>query len=606
MVKIHIIALVLVSLILASYSGAAAVGTSSIMAPAVIISNNTGSLTEITLTITNGTGKVSITGPQNVGTSTLQSAYTAAMYASSYTNHTFGNYNFTYGILGAGENVSGPSAGAAMAMLAVSAFENKPLRTDFTMTGTISSDGSIGEIGGVYDKVGAAKGSGLDLILVPKVPQGNSEGELYLLVQTNFGIPLVQVANISQAAYFALNSSVSGKPNETTYNFYTDYNVGSLPNATINCTASCNYTIFNKLLNATFNLTRNEIDSLDSNPKFADVGAQFGKVLNQSVMISKHGYIYTAADFAFLNYVNVFYFNGYPSNRTSALALLYNIQDLCSSLTPPPLTSKNYNYVISAELRQLWGNYTIGQAISFYNTTEIESDQILDELYLGAQANGWCTAAKLVYSESNQNGTYLVPSDSLRSIAYSRIGRALPYGNSLYLQTAQQAYSEGNWPLAILDADYAYALANAASNSSSMTAEQLNNVSLAMASNSTFGVWATEFSKEVQFYVSESRMAQNATLAKSYAQSAYSAALLAQQLSNDTSTISQNLVAGQQQFQSTSTQKLINDITADQKLISVLLLIIILLIIINTILIVIIMNRVKPERKTASRKTRRK
>ncbi len=606
MIGKYIVALAVLSIMLASYSAAGVVGSASIRAPAVVITNNTGSLTEIRLTITNGTGKVDIIGPAVVGASTLQSAYTAAIYASNYTNHAFGNYNFTYNIMGAGDNVSGPSAGAAMALLTVSAFESRPLRTDFTMTGTIGSDGGIGPIGGVYDKVGAAKSAGIDLVLVPMVSKSSSEDELYLLVQANFGIPLVQIANVLQATHFAFNSSISGLANQTTYNFYNDYNVNLLPTATFNCTSSCNYTIFNLLLNATFNLTRGEISSLNSNPKFANISAQLGRVLNQSIALSKRGYVYTAANLAFLDYVNTFYFNGYPSNRESALSLLYNIQGFCSSLIPPPLTTQNYNYVISAELRQLWGNYTINQAIVSYNSSQIESDEILDELYLGAQSNGWCTAANLVYNEATQSGTYLAPTDALRLVALNRLKRAAPYGTNLYLVTAQQAYNQNNYPLTILDADYAYALSNASLSSSKTTAE-LNNLSLSIASNSTFGVWATEFSKEVQFYVSESNITANATLAKSYAISGYSAALLAQQLSNDTKTISQNLVVSQQpQIQSADFQKMTNYIEFSQEIIVALISIIIVLLVINTVLIIMVINKIKPEGRIRTKNTKRK
>ena len=74
------------------------------------------------------------------------------------------------------------------------------------------------------------------------------------------------------------------------------------------------------------------------------------------------------------------------------------MQGFCNSLSPPPLTTANYDYVINAELRQLWGNYTINTDVGNYNSSQIDSDQILDELYLGAEANGWCTAANMVYN----------------------------------------------------------------------------------------------------------------------------------------------------------------------------------------------------------------
>ncbi len=603
----YILSMLVFGLILASYSMAAAVGSASIKAPAVIITNNTGSLTIINLTITNGNGNVSIKGPQYVASSTVYSARTAAYYASNYTNHKFNDYNFTYYIANAGDNVSGPSAGAAMSMLAVAAFDNRQLSNNFTMTGTILPNGSIGEIGGVYDKASAAKHDGMKFLLVPRVPQGSQEGELYLLVQTYFDIPLVQVANISQASYFAFNKNIDVLQNMTTYKFYSDYNVNSLPDATFKCSSSCNYSIFGLLLNATFNLTRNEISNLSSSPKFSGVAANLSMVLNQSIEISKHNYVYTAADFAFLDYVNAFYFNGYPSNRTSALSLLYRIQDYCTNLSPPPLTTKNYNYVISAELRQLWGNYTINQVISSYNTSQIESDQILDELYAGAQSNGWCTAANLVYKESAQNGTYVAPSDSLRTVAYDRIQRALPYGDSLYLETAQQAYKEGNYPVAILDADYAYALSSAALQSSSSSISELNNMSMTVAGNATFGVWATEFSNEAQFYVSESKMTANNTLAKTYSQSAYSVALLAQQISNDTKIINDSfVVVAAPAIQNSDVQKLIDYINFSQEVIIALLALVIVLLIINIVFINTIVKSIKHEVRNANNGTKRK
>ncbi|HII09721.1 TPA: hypothetical protein HA310_01235, partial [Candidatus Micrarchaeota archaeon] len=302
MIRSSVLAIAVLLCLFAAFASSAPafVGSAVIRAPAVLISNNTGSLTNITLVVTKGNGTVSVIGPQTVASSTLQSARTAAIYASNYTNHVFQNYNFTYDIMDVGDNVSGPSAGAAMTMLAVSALTNRRLRSDFTMTGTILSNGSIGQIGGVYDKTGAAKSAGVDLVLVPKVPQTSNEDELYLLVQTNFGIPLVQVANVSQAAHFAFNSSISGLNNETTYSFIANYNLARLPAASINCSASCNYSTFGALQNSTAALTREEVNMLASNPKFSSIAMQLGSVLNQSVEIANRGYLYVGADFAFL------------------------------------------------------------------------------------------------------------------------------------------------------------------------------------------------------------------------------------------------------------------------------------------------------------------
>ena len=108
MLKKYLFTLAILSLVFATYAAAGVVGSAFIRAPAVVINNNTGSLTNISLVVTNGTGTVSVVGPQNVGQSTTQSAKIAAMYASNFTRNNFYNYNFTYNITNAGEKCIRP------------------------------------------------------------------------------------------------------------------------------------------------------------------------------------------------------------------------------------------------------------------------------------------------------------------------------------------------------------------------------------------------------------------------------------------------------------------------------------------------------------------
>ncbi|MEM3227446.1 MAG: S16 family serine protease, partial [Candidatus Micrarchaeaceae archaeon] len=179
------------------------VGSAQMHAPAVITSNNTGVLTLIHLSVYRGNGTVNVSGPEEVGASTVDSAITAAKYAAEYLGLDFYNYSFNYTILNSNSvNVSGPSAGGVMTVLAISALTGRHLPNDFTMTGTISSNGSIGLIGGVYDKASAAKAGGMKFILVPATQKSSSEEMLYALVQDEFGLPLVQVANVSEALQY--------------------------------------------------------------------------------------------------------------------------------------------------------------------------------------------------------------------------------------------------------------------------------------------------------------------------------------------------------------------------------------------------------------------
>lgn len=72
--------------------------------------------------------------------------------------------------------IGGESAGAATAILAIAGLENKELKKDSVITGTINEDGSIGEIGGVLEKAKAVADAGYRYFLVP---DGQSEITYY-------------------------------------------------------------------------------------------------------------------------------------------------------------------------------------------------------------------------------------------------------------------------------------------------------------------------------------------------------------------------------------------------------------------------------------------
>jgi uncharacterized protein len=99
---------------------------------------------------------------------TQYSIQIAKNVAQNVTNIDTSKWDLTYSIETNASVIGGPSAGAALTIATIAALENKQLKNDIMMTGTINEDGSIGEVGGVLEKAKAAKDVGAKVFLVPK------------------------------------------------------------------------------------------------------------------------------------------------------------------------------------------------------------------------------------------------------------------------------------------------------------------------------------------------------------------------------------------------------------------------------------------------------
>jgi uncharacterized protein len=95
------------------------------------------------------------------------SALVAAMVASNYTRINLSSLDIIFSIKADATVVEGPSAGAAMAVSAVSALEGRTPDPNVMITGEVREDGSILPIGGVTEKARAAKENNATLFLVP-------------------------------------------------------------------------------------------------------------------------------------------------------------------------------------------------------------------------------------------------------------------------------------------------------------------------------------------------------------------------------------------------------------------------------------------------------
>lgn len=131
-----------------------------------------GELLSVDVTIMNGAGKLNLTG--QLGNVMKESAQAALSYLRASAKRLGLNPDFFKGreihihLPEGAIPKDGPSAGVAMAMAMLSAVSGKPASNNVAMTGEITLTGSILAIGGLTEKLLAAKRNNIKTVLIPK------------------------------------------------------------------------------------------------------------------------------------------------------------------------------------------------------------------------------------------------------------------------------------------------------------------------------------------------------------------------------------------------------------------------------------------------------
>ena len=93
------------------------------------------------------------------------------------------------------EPKDGPSAGLAFTLAMLSAATDRPIRPGLAVTGEISLQGHVGEIGGLAQKLQAAKRHGRRVVIIP----ATNAGELANLSHITEGLEIVPVSTLADA-----------------------------------------------------------------------------------------------------------------------------------------------------------------------------------------------------------------------------------------------------------------------------------------------------------------------------------------------------------------------------------------------------------------------
>lgn len=139
----------------------------SVVSIAGVDNNGEGVTAKIRVTATEGTGEVLIDINDVLFLAdTQQSIRVARSVAESVTGKT--GVNYIYEIREVSAVAGGPSAGLPLTIATIAVLENMTVPEWVLMTGTIDQNGNIGRVGGVPEKVRAAKHKGFKRVIVPQ------------------------------------------------------------------------------------------------------------------------------------------------------------------------------------------------------------------------------------------------------------------------------------------------------------------------------------------------------------------------------------------------------------------------------------------------------
>jgi uncharacterized protein len=146
---------------------------------AAVRSDGPGVICSLTVMIEPGRGKIFTDTHPLIGFDFQNSERTAVKVASELTgmalneNGGLVDADIFFTVLPPAEGsveiqaIDGPSAGAATTIATFAAIENRKVKENVIITGTIQEDGSIGPVGGIFEKAQAANDAGARLFLVP-------------------------------------------------------------------------------------------------------------------------------------------------------------------------------------------------------------------------------------------------------------------------------------------------------------------------------------------------------------------------------------------------------------------------------------------------------
>ena len=424
-------------------------GTISQYVPAVV--GTGGGLVNVTLELIpsrDGNGIVYAGVYPTLGVSTQESIDQAVTYAFTASDKelscdalvSFGSPDDNTGY------IDGPSAGAAFTVMTYALLNNQTMRNDTIMTGTIEDGGGIGAVGGLYEKADSAAKGGAKYFIAP------AEGFYEMLILQNVekmdGITVLQARDVKDVVGFMLDNITINQekmlPEKRTAPDIPSYDSSSI--SSFIPVASGMISLENETL-AT--ITGKDNDS-------SAIRDFYSSETDRQANILRMGYLFTSANEAFLNYIDLSTIKAILANDSSVSSKRDELGACLNSISRPAMTDENFQWLIGADLRQAWANDKMGSDLNESGMLEDDRYAAIDDMYYGI---AWCDVAKSLLAAAPQGGTPIDES-AWKSFAAQEIedAKSLPLqkpDSLARLDIAQNSYNNGRYGAAIYDAIYA-------------------------------------------------------------------------------------------------------------------------------------------------------
>jgi uncharacterized protein len=408
-----------------------------------------GLLADLELDMINGSGRVFFNTMPLSETDTQASARLAIDVACQTLEINCKEFDFLFTIKSNSPMIGGPSAGAAMAILAMSEILGSELRTDIAITGTVNPDKSIGVVGGVVEKAKICQDSGLKSFIIPK-------GTKYLFENESLNIEIIEAATITEA--FSMFSGIiftepSSELNKSNFNNFMKIMSNNLIN-------SSNFT-FNNLIGKYNSSLINETDALSIDYLINSTIADIEKM---NELYSSENY-YSASSYSVrvgINSLYLTYLFDYFTEKIDYEKLIANLNDSLNKLDHDfknriIIDNENDFEAISISIERMFeAKDLLDLAISQY-----EKNDTFGALYNLAfcavrikTSESWFSLKDLLTGDLN----YEFNQNDFSEIAYTRIESAktlLNYAKSMQesyytdssndlIERSVQAYNEGD------------------------------------------------------------------------------------------------------------------------------------------------------------------